>query len=90
MYDYEEAQVKRRNKAEKFGKGLFELSNNETDNGLVGPLNIVRLPSERSVPKTILKRSVNFNHGFNSVRGSLKSPNAAFNNNQGYQHYIMK
>jgi len=75
------------NKNEKFGKGLFELSSNDgTDKGLVGPLKIVRLPSNRSVPKTILQRSVNFNLGFNSVRGSLKSPINAFIHQESFPY----
>ena len=52
------------NMKEKFGKGLWELSNYESDKGLVGPLKIVRLPSGRSIPKTLANpgyKSNNFN-----------------------------
>ena len=38
----------------KFGKGLWGNSANDTDKGLVDPLKIIRLPSGRSAPKTVV------------------------------------
>lgn len=37
----------------RFGKALFEISD-QSDNLLVGPLKIIRLPSDRSLPKTLV------------------------------------
>ena len=48
----EQAHVERYNIEHRFGKALLELSDH-SDNLLVGPLKIIRLPSKRSAPKTI-------------------------------------
>lgn len=80
--EYYNNQVMAMNVKEKFGKGMWEISNYESDRGLVGPLKIVRLPSGRSVPKTvnIIEKSVNFNSAIQSLRGSIKSPMAKEDN----------
>ena len=42
----------------KFGKALFDISD-QSDNLLVGPLKIIRLPSNRSRPKTLQTKMLN-------------------------------
>ncbi len=44
--------LNRYNLNHRFGKALLELSDH-SDNLLVGPLKIIRLPSKRSAPKTL-------------------------------------
>jgi hypothetical protein len=75
--EYYNNQVMLANVKDNFGKGMWENSNYESDKGLVGPLKIVRLPSDRSIPMTLANinlKSVNFNSAIQSLRGSIKSP----------------
>lgn len=64
---------------DRWGKGIWDISNYESDRGLVGPLKIIKLPSGRSAAKTIpIGKSVNFNSALPSIRGSVnQSPMAA-------------
>jgi hypothetical protein len=72
--DFEQTKVMAFNVKNRFGKGLWELSDTETNKGLVGPLKIVRLPSGRSIPETRIapQKSNFFNSALNSVRGSIQ------------------
>jgi hypothetical protein len=38
---------------DKWGKGIWDISNYESDKGLVGPLKIIKLPSGMTPAKTI-------------------------------------
>ena len=51
-----------------FGKAIFEISGYK-DDLLVGPLKIIRLPSQRSVPRT--RKSIEFSSVCPSPKGSI-------------------
>lgn len=59
----------------RFGKALFDISD-QSDNLLVGPLKIIRLPSDRSRPKTVVTKiqlqDTPLNRsGYQSIKGSV-------------------
>ena len=67
---------------EEWGKGIWDISNYESDKGLVGPLKIIRLPSGRTPAKTIQGgvRSNYYASAIQSVIGSVaQSPSASIN-----------
>lgn len=66
--DYEACQVQKLNMNDEFGKAIFEISGYK-DDCLVGPLKIIRLPSQRSVPKT--RKSIEFSSICPSPKGSI-------------------
>ena len=51
--DFENQKLQLKNMEDKWGKGMWDISNYESDKGLVGPLKIVRLPSDRTPAVTI-------------------------------------
>ena len=74
--DLENEYIKRYNLAHRFGKALLDLSQH-SDNLLVGPLKIIRLPSKRSAPKTIRtqKLLIDNDDDIPSFRGSIRNSN---------------
>lgn len=78
--DYENQKLQLKNMEDRWGKGIWEITNYESDRGLVGPLKIIKLPSGRSAAKSIHQvKSLhfNFNSALPSIRGSVdQSPMA--------------
>lgn len=92
-----------KNMKDKFGKGIWDISNYESDKGLVGPLKIIRLPSGRTPArtineddlKTIKSKQDKYASAIPSVIGSVISTpvNRSINqddvkNNMPYYNYI--
>jgi len=64
----------------KFGKGMWDNSDFESSTGLVKPLKIIKLPANRSPPRSVVAgvptpkhKNVFFLSAINSVRGSINT-----------------
>ena len=72
MGDFEHQLIYLKNIEDLWGKGIWDASSYATDKGLVGPLKIIKLPSDRTPAVTIKDFNENYIlSAIQSLRGSV-------------------